>query len=83
MSDHDKRIDDDPWARKARICSDLVSKLGFPILVVIWLAWRDQTQGRETINTLNAFKEVVSSLKISIDQQNRILKHKSRASDDD
>lgn len=53
-----------------------INNIGFPIAVCIWLAYQNYTQGKETIKALNEFKEVVVSLKGSIDQQTRTLKHK-------
>lgn len=70
--------EDDPWARRSRIFSELVKTLGFPVIVCMYFAFQQYTQGRETIQAINSFKEVVSSLKVSIDQQTKIMEQQNR-----
>lgn len=53
-----------------------VNNIGFPIVVCIWLGYQQWTQGKEIVKTLDSFKEVMVSLKGSIDQQNHILRRK-------
>lgn len=53
-----------------------VNNVGFPIVVCIWLGYQQYTQGKEIVATLDSFKEVMISLKTSIDQQNHLLRHK-------
>lgn len=70
--------EEDPWSRRSRILSDLIKTLGFPIIVCIYFAFQQYTQGRETIAAINSFKDVVLSLRVSIDQQTQILEQQNR-----
>lgn len=67
--------------KNVRWVMKFINNIGFPILCVIWMAYQQYTQGRETIKAFDSFKEVLSSLKNSIDQQNRILRNKNPNSD--
>lgn len=60
-----------------------INNVGFPIAVCIWLSYQQYVQGKEIVKTLSDFKEVMISLKTSIDQQNRILRHHPKKDDDD
>ncbi len=70
--------EEDVVTRKVKLFIDIVQRVGFPIVVCIWLAYRDFTQGREMLRAVNEFKEVVLSLKVSIDQQTKVFRRRSR-----
>ena len=55
-----------------------INRVGFPVLVCIWLAYQQFVAGRETIKALQDFKEVMISVKDTLEQQNRILRHRGR-----
>jgi len=49
-------------------------QVGFPVLVCIYLAYMQFVDGRNNIKAINEFKEVMLSLKDSIDQQTKALR---------
>ena len=55
-----------------------LNRVGFPILVCIWLAYQQFVAGRETIKALSDLKEVLTQVGNSIEQQNRILRRRER-----
>lgn len=55
-----------------------INRVGFPIVVCAWMAYQQFVQQRETVESLHGLKEVLISVKDTLDQQNRILRHKSR-----
>lgn len=55
-----------------------VNRLGFPIMVCVWLAYQQFVSGKETIKAIQEFKEVMMSVKETLEQQNRILRHRAR-----
>ena len=54
--------------------------VGFPVIVCAYLAYMQFIDGKEQRKVIGEFKEVLTSLKTSIDQQNKILRR--RHSDD-
>lgn len=54
------------------------NRLGFPVMVCIWLAYQQFISGKETVKALQEFKDVMVQVKDSIDTQNRLLRHRSR-----
>lgn len=78
MNDHN-RYDDDLITRKVKLFLDLFNRVGFPVIVCIWLGYQEvQLQNRERMRdqVLIEFKEVLNSLKASVDINNRLLRHK-------
>lgn len=69
---HDQQEDGIP--KNVKWVMKFVNNIGFPIIVCVWMAYQQFTQGKETIKALDSFKEVIASLKTSIDQQNRLLR---------
>lgn len=63
--------------RQVKWVMTFINRVGFPILVCIYLAYMQFVDGKEQRRTMGEFKEVVISLKASIDQQNRILRRKN------
>lgn len=55
-----------------------INRVGFPIMVCMWLAYQQFVSGRETVKALQDFKEVMISVKETLEQQNKILRHKSK-----
>lgn len=51
-----------------------INRVGFPIMVCIWLAYQQFVSGKETVKALHEFKEVMMSVKDTLEQQNRILR---------
>lgn len=77
--DHPHRYDDMP--RQLKWIMNFVNRLGFPILVCIWLAYQQFVDGKNNAKTLGEFKEVLIGLKTSIDQQNKILRRRTHSDD--
>jgi hypothetical protein len=59
-----------------------INRVGFPILVCMWLAYQQFVSGRETVQALHDFKEVMLQVKDSIDNQTRTLKRTRTRNDD-
>lgn len=55
-----------------------INRIGFPIVVCGWLAYQQFTMGKETVNALHEFKEVMIQVKDSLDAQNQILRRRSK-----
>lgn len=55
-----------------------INRVGFPILVCIWLAYQQFVAGKETVVTMQGVKEALLQVKDSIDQQTRMLRHRNR-----
>ena len=55
-----------------------INRIGFPIMVCCWLAYQQFVSGKETIQALQEFKQVMISVKETLDQQNRILNRSYR-----
>lgn len=51
-------------------------QVGFPVLVCVYLGYMHFIEGEKTRNTQNELKEVMISLKGSVDYQTKILKRK-------
>ena len=73
---HGQRVEDDPWVRKAKLFMDMINRVGFPILVCIWLAYERYTQGNKIIEAMDTFKGAVVSLTNAVNQQTKIYKHR-------
>lgn len=71
---HEERMADMPAGLRWFLIA--FKTVGFPVIVCIYLGYMHFIEGEKTRNTQNEFKEVMVSLKASIDQQTRILKHK-------
>lgn len=52
-------------------------QVGFPVMVCVWLAYNQFVSDKETVKALHEFKEVMVSVKDTLEQQNRILRRKS------
>lgn len=55
-----------------------INRVGFPILVCMWLAYQQFVIGKETIQALHDFKEVMEQVKNSLDQQTKYLRRNGR-----
>lgn len=80
MSDH-QRLDDMPGPLRWFLIT--YKQVGFPMLVCAFLAYMyfiEQAKSRQSVNEFKEMfmkqTEVISSLKTSIDQQNKLLRHK-------
>lgn len=61
----------------------LIRDLGFPIVMCFYFAWQQNTQGKKTVEAINDFREVVSTLNRNIEQQTKMLKHRTNRGDGD
>lgn len=52
------------------------NRLGFPVMVCIWLAYQQFISDKETIKALHEFKEVMVQVKDSLDAQTRVLRRR-------
>lgn len=75
--------DEDPITRKIKLYVDILNRVGFPIIVCVWLAYQQFVIGANTNKALSDFREVLMSLKTSIDTQNKIMRHKNRSTVDE
>lgn len=55
-----------------------INRIGFPIVVCAWMAYQQFVQQKETVDSLHGLKEVLISVKDSLDQQNKILRRRLR-----
>lgn len=55
-----------------------INRVGFPIMVCIWLAYQQFVSGRETVKALQDFKEVMVDVKNTLNEQNKILRRRAR-----
>lgn len=67
-----ERYEDMP--RYMKLFMTFIERVGFPILVSIWLAYQQFVSGKETVRAINDFKEVMIQVKTTLEQQNRILR---------
>jgi len=74
MSDHYNGKEDLPPYLKWLMT--FINRIGFPILVCMWLAYQQFVSWKETVKALQEFKEVIVSVKETLDQQNRILRNR-------
>jgi len=54
-----------------------IKQVGFPVMICCWLMYQQFVSGKETIKALQDFKEVMTQVKDTLEQQNRILRHRS------
>lgn len=66
----------------------MIGDLGFSVVVCIWLLYQNyslskanNTLGENSIRAVSEVKEAVTSLKTSVDQLNRSIRHKSSRED--
>jgi hypothetical protein len=71
-----ERMDDLPQYLKWGMT--FINRVGFPILVCAWLAYQQFVAGKETLKALQDFREVMIQVKDTLEQQNRILRHRSK-----
>lgn len=71
-----ERADDMPLYLKWGMT--FINRVGFPILVCMWMAYQQFVTGKETIKALEDFRIVMVQVKDSIDQQNKILRRRSK-----
>lgn len=69
---HEERLTDMPAPMRWFLVA--FKNVGFPVIVCIWLAYQQFIEGKDQRKAMGEFKEVIISLKASIDQQNRILR---------
>lgn len=55
-----------------------IERVGFPILVCIWLGYQQFISDKQIVKALQDFKEVMTKMTNTIEQQNRILRHKQQ-----
>jgi hypothetical protein len=80
MPEH-HRSDDGYIPSQVKWIMTFINRIGFPIAVCIYFAWQQNTQGKKTIEAINDFKEVVSTLNRNIELQTKILRHKANRDD--
>lgn len=68
---HEERISDLPASLRWFLVA--FKQVGFPVLVCAYLAYMQFVDGKDQRKSLGEFKDVMLSLKATIDQQNRIL----------
>lgn len=71
-----ERTDDMPTYLKWGMT--FINRVGFPIMVCVWLAYQQFVQAKETVKALQDFKEVMLSVKDTLEQQNRILRRNGK-----
>lgn len=72
---HERSDDIPPYLRWGMA---FINRVGFPILVCIWLAYQQFVSGKETLKALQDFRDVMVQVKDTLEQQNRILRHGRR-----
>lgn len=72
---HEERITDMPAPLRWFLIA--FKNVGFPVIVCVWLAYQQFVDGQEQRKALGEFKEVVMSLKTSIDYQTKLMKRKN------
>jgi len=55
----------------------VVNRVGFPIVVCAWLAYQQFVSDREQLKMMVEFKEVLISLKTSLEQNNRMMRRRT------
>lgn len=55
-----------------------INRVGFPIMVCVWLAYQQFVSGKETLKALQDFREVMIQVKDTLEQQNKILRHNGK-----
>lgn len=55
-----------------------INRVGFPILVCMWLAYQQFVSGKETIKALQDVREAMIQVKDSIDQQTKMIRRKGK-----
>lgn len=58
-----------------------INRVGFPILVCCWLAYQQFVSNKEQAKAMSEMKEALITVNNTLEQQNRILRHK-RGRDD-
>lgn len=51
-----------------------INRIGFPILVCIWLAYQQFISGKETLRALEEFKAVIGEVRVSLDNNTETQK---------
>lgn len=72
--DNSERISDMPSPLRWFLVA--FKQVGFPVIVCIYLGYLHFIEGEKTRSAQGEFKEVMVSLKTSIDQQTKMLRHK-------
>ena len=72
-----ERVDDMPQYLKWLMT--FINRVGFPVLVCCWLAYQQFVTGRETIKTIQDFKEVLMQVKSSLDNNTETQKRMAEA----
>lgn len=70
--------ENDNIPNSVKVFMTVFNRLGFPVMVCLWLAYQQFITAKETIKALDDFKAVMVEVKNSIDQQTRILRHTDR-----
>lgn len=73
--DNGRATDIPPYLKWAM---DFINRVGFPIVVCAWLAYQQFVSDKEMRKALQEFKEVMVSMKDTLEQQNRILRYRGR-----
>ena len=58
-----------------KVFMTIFNRVGFPVIVCMWLAYQQFVSGKETVSALQEFKDVLIQVKDTLEQQNRILRH--------
>lgn len=73
------RLDDAPAILRWILIS--IKEVGFPVVICAWLMYNKFVSDKETVKALQEFKEVMVKVQVTLEQQNRILRHKSSRDD--
>lgn len=79
MSPFHERMDDMP--KQMKWFMTFVNRLGFPIIVCMWLAYQQFVSGKEGVKALQELKDSVMKVDSSIVQLNQTLRRNSRRID--
>lgn len=61
-----------------KIFLTLFNRVGFPVIVCGWLAYQQFVAGKETLTAMQGFKEALIKVNDTLEQQNRILRHRGK-----
>lgn len=75
-----ERIDDMPIYLKWGLT--VFNRVGFPVIVCAWLAYQQFISGKELTKAVQDFKEVMTQVRDTLEQQNRLLRRSHKGMTD-